>query len=75
MQCIYEDSCNTMNEKLIEIADKLTHVRKIQETYEDILQKITESSDLNLDKWSFHKKLREIVARDINWRVLINHSW
>lgn len=66
MQCIYEDSCNTMNEKLIEIADKLTHVRKIQETYEDILQKITESSDLNLDKWSFHKKLREIVARDIN---------
>ena len=55
-----------MNEKLIEIADKLTHVRKIQEIYEDILQQITESSDLNLDKWSFHKKLREIVARDIN---------
>ena len=68
MQYIYEDSSKTMLEKLKDVARKINHVKQLQETYEEILQEITESNELNLDVWCFHQKLeiKVIVASDIN---------
>lgn len=68
MQHIYEDSSKTMFEKLKDVARKINHVKLLQETYEEILQEITESNELNSDVWCFHQKLKmkEIVASDIN---------
>ena len=67
MQYIYEDS-SSMFEKLKDVARKINHVKQLQEAYEEILQEITESNELNLDVWCFHQKLEKkvIVASDIN---------
>ena len=66
MQYIYEDSSKTMLEKLKDVARKINHVKLLQETYEEILQEITESNALNMDVKLKKLKIKEIVASDIN---------
>ena len=58
MQYIYEESSNSMSEKLKDVAGRINHVKQLQENYEEILQQITKSKDLNSNVWCFHDKLK-----------------
>ena len=60
LQYIYEDTSYTMTEKLKDVARKMTHVKQLQETYEEILLQITEDNELNSDIWCFYEKLKKL---------------
>ena len=60
LQYIYEDTSYTMTEKLKDVARKMTHVKQLQETYEEILLQITEENELNSDIWCFYEKLEKL---------------
>ena len=60
MQYIYEDTSSIMTEKLKDVARKMTHVKQLQETYEEILLQMTEENALNSDIWCFHEKLEKL---------------
>ena len=47
-----------MSEKLKDVAGRINHVKQLQENYEEILQQITKSKDLNSNVWCFHDKLK-----------------
>ena len=49
-----------MTEKLKDVARKMTHVKQLQETYEEILLQMTEENALNSDIWCFHEKLEKL---------------
>ena len=49
-----------MTEKLEDVATKMTHVKQLQETYEEILLQLTDDNELNLDIWCFHEKLEKL---------------
>ena len=49
-----------MTEKLKDVARKMTYVKQLQETYEEILLLITEENELNSDIWCFSEKLEKL---------------
>lgn len=50
-----------MTEKLKDVAQKITHVKQLQETYKEILLQITEDNELNSDIWCFYEKLENCL--------------